>query len=72
MLARRLRLGRRGGAAQALYGLAIEFLVEDGTDGAVGARADLQGAKTGRLHSSGPEAFGQTDDAAQERKPCSG
>ena len=44
-------------------GLAIELVVEDGFDRAVGAGADLDGAHGGRFDARAAEGAGQPDDA---------
>ena len=46
-----------------LRGVAIEIVVEDGFDRAVGPRADLEGARGGRLDALGAERLDQPDDA---------
>src|SRR5262250_1636116 len=46
-----------------LRGLAIEVVVEDGFDGAVGPGADLQRPQGGGLEARPAEGLGQLDDA---------
>ena len=54
---------RRAVRGALLRGVSIELVVEDGADGAVGERADLDGARGGRLQTHDAERLGQAQDA---------
>ncbi len=54
---------RHGVLAALRGGVAIELVVEDGFDGAIGAGADIERPRRGRFHPVRSEGFDQPDDA---------
>jgi len=54
---------RRAVGATVRGGMAIEIVVEDGFDGAVGPGADVERPRRGRFHPLRAEDFDQPDDA---------
>ena len=63
---------RRAVRGPLVCGVSIELVLEDGTDRAVGERADLDGCVAAASRRAMPNGRASRRMPRQDRKPCSG